>query len=336
MNTIPRQQPFLMQNAKKSTAGFSPHLNALIDTAHQSMTQYDAQTFVNAAGAFIDDLSNWYIRRNRRRFWRAKDASDDDKLAAYQTLHEVLTTLSKLLAPITPFLAERMYKNLVTTWDATAPISVHLCDFPTVNKELLDPVLNDRTATIQRVVKLGHKMREQANLRVRQPLAELRIACNTEEDRAAITAMSDVIRDELNIKQVHSAENLDDIVSYSYKPNLKTLGPKYGKLIGTLRAELPKTNPELLAPLRNGDSVTLTFNNEEVTLESDDVLVSTEQSTDWICTDEAGIQVALSTVLNDELILEGMARDFVRHIQQERKDSGLEIENRISISSTSR
>lgn len=307
------------------------HLQALTETAHESLAKYDAQTFVVAAGSFIDDLSNWYIRRNRRRFWRAKDASDQDKLAAYQTLYEVLVTLSQLLAPVVPFLTERMYDNLVLTWDKTAPESVHLCDYPTVNESLHDPTLNARTKAIQRVVKLGHKLREQANLRVRQPLAELRIACESADDQAAVNDLSDVIHDELNLKAVTINDNLDDIVSYSYKPNLKTLGPKYGKLLGTLRTLIPETDPDILAPLRNGETITIDVKGDEIVLEPHDVLVHTEQSTDWVCADEAGIQIALSMVLTDELRAEGMARDFVRHVQQQRKDSGLEIENRITI-----
>ena len=144
-------------------------------------------------------------------------------------------------------------------------------------------------------------------------------------------SLGDVIREELNVKQLTPQDNLDDLVSYSYKPNLKTLGPKYGKLLGLLRKELPELPSETLAPLRNGKSVTLEIGGNEVTLGPDDVLVSTEQAADWVCADDSGVQIAVSTVLSDELLAEGMARDFVRHVQQARKDADLEIADRIAI-----
>ncbi|MBL4886201.1 MAG: class I tRNA ligase family protein, partial [Planctomycetaceae bacterium] len=354
----PTAEPIPYKDRQEIDHWILSRLQSLIQTAHESFGDYDVATFVNSTGTFIDDLSNWYIRRNRRRFWRSKDASDRDKTAAYQTLYEVLLTLCKLIAPVAPFLAERMYQNLTSgidlnqgvdsgsnQGDSKHPESVHLCDYPVVNDDLLDPVLNERTATVQRVVKLGHQVRELANLRVRQPLAEIRICIEGEQDQAAISKFEDVIAGELNVKKVTAVETLEGIVQYGYKPNLKTLGPKYGKLLGILRKELPLADPDLLAPLRSGETVTIELAGNEITLEPNDVLVSTEQSSDWGCADEGGIQVAeggiqlgkggiqvaVSTELTEELILEGMARDFVRHIQQARKDNGLEIENRIEI-----
>lgn len=320
-------------------------LQSLIKTAHESFTAYDTASFMNAAGEFIDDLSNWYIRRNRKRFWRSKDATDQDKTAAYQTLHQVLMTLTQLLAPAIPFLAERMYQNLAfgidlneqsdATRNSSLPESVHLCDYPAVDDALFDEALNQRTATVQRVVKLGHQVREAASLRVRQPLAEIRICVKGDQQRAAISEFTEVISDELNIKEVTAVETLEGIVQYSYKPNLKTLGPKYGKLLGIIRKELPNLDAALLDPLRSGENVTIELAGNELNLEPNDVLVSTKQASDWGCADDGEIQVAVATALSEPLILEGMARDFVRHIQQARKDNGLEIENRIKILYTS-
>ena len=339
-------------------------LQELIGVARESFEAYDVARFMAAAATYIDDLSNWYIRRNRRRFWRSKDSTDTDKLAAYQTLHEVLLTLTKLLAPCVPFITERMYQNLVlasasggrqfpdssdppsavdtsSTHPETdvsgspsvsdSPESVHLCDYPAVDESKLDRKLNHDAALVQTLVRLGHRLRESAEMRVRQPLAELRFAAADEATATALEEYSELIADELNVKQVARAENLDDLVSYSYKPNLKTLGPKYGKLLGAIRKELPGIDPALLAPLRNGESVTLTVGDEEIALEPEDVLVSTEQASDWASGDDGGIQVALSTALTPELIPEGMARDLVRHIQQARKDAGLEITDRIQV-----
>ncbi len=308
------------------------NLQALVATAHREFRDFNAPEFCRAAAGFIDDLSNWYIRRNRRRFWRSRDAEDQDKLAAYQTLYTVLVTMSKLLAPLIPFLSERMYRNLVTTWDKEALESVHLCDYPECDEQLLDEDLNHQAATAQQVVRLGHKLREEANIRVRQPLAELRFACSDPEEYQTIETLSEVIRDELNVKDIIGEENLDEYVSYSYKPNLKTLGPKYGKLLGAIRQQLPELDQNVLAPLRNGQSVDVSFNGEPVALSPEDVLISTEQATDWVCADDQGIQIALSTKLTPELLREGMARDFVRQVQQQRKEADLEIEDRIVIS----
>jgi isoleucyl-tRNA synthetase len=335
------------------------NLQSLIDVAHRQMTNYNAPAFCAAAADFIDDLSNWYIRRNRRRFWRSKDAGDADKNAAYETLYEVLVTLCRLLAPCVPFLTERMYQNLVlgeecleksgernaesraaaspqssafrSPLSGLLPCSVHLCDYPTADTSLLDEALNLRMASAQKVVRLGHKLREESNLRVRQPLAELRFASSSAETATAIEKLGDVIGEELNIQKVIRQDNLDSLVKYAYKPNLKTLGPKYGKLLNALRTKLPELGDAVLSPLRRGENLTVKLDGNSVDLTPDDVLVSTEQAAEWVCSDDAGIQVAISTVLTPELIREGMSRDFVRQVQQLRKDANLNITDRIRI-----
>ncbi|QDU09334.1 class I tRNA ligase family protein [Gimesia aquarii] len=307
------------------------NLQSLLATAKTEIAAYNYAAFLKKATAFIDDLSNWYIRRNRRRFWRSQDANDTDKLAAYQTLFEVLVTLSKALAPSIPFLTERIYQNLVTSWDQTAPSSVHLCDYPQCDSTLLDEELNFHASQAQIVVKLGHKLRDESNQRVRQPLAELRFACQTPKQMDAIESLANTIEEELNIKKVTRCENLDELVSYTYKPNLKTLGPKYGKLLSMLRQQLPELGDAVLGPLRRGESVSLELSGNQIDLQPEDVLVGTEQAADWVCADDQGIQIAISTKLTSELEEEGMARDFVRQVQQLRKEADLEIEDRINI-----
>ena len=363
------------------------NLQALITTCRLEFENYNSPGVCSAAAAFIDDLSNWYIRRNRRRFWRSRDASDTDKLAAYQTLYEVLVTLSKLLAPCVPFICERMYENLVingvrlksqhelddwrqssldscesleqfgelmrfarrlgilramkdplasaddteATYFDDIPASVHLCAYPAADEALLDPALNHRMALSQRIVKMGHRLREEANQRVRQPLAELKFACANAQDVADIADLADVIADELNVKQITPADNLDALVHYSYKPNLKTLGKKLGKLLGAVKDALTTVDAATLAPLRKGESVTLMIEGQPVTLAPEDVLISTEQASDWACADDAGVQIALSTILTPPLVREGMARDMIRQVQQLRKDHDLEENDRIVI-----
>ncbi len=333
------------------------NLQSLIEVAHREMTQYNAPGFCAAAAGFIDDLSNWYIRRNRRRFWRSKDATDTDKNAAYETLYEVLVTLCRLLAPCIPFLTERMYQNLVLGQECSVdsvqfsenrgevaltehrtlntehspPPSVHLCDYPTADISLLDAGLNLSMSAAQKVVRLAHKLREESNLRVRQPLAELRFASSNVGTAEAIERLADVIGEELNIHRVVRQDNLDALVSYAYKPNLKTLGPKYGKLLNALRTKLPELGDAVLSPLRRGENVTVELEGSSVDLTPEDVLVSTAQAAEWVCSDDSGIQVAISTVLTPELIREGMSRDFVRQVQQLRKDANLNIQDRIRV-----
>ncbi|WP_417851365.1 class I tRNA ligase family protein [Thalassoglobus sp.] len=316
-------------------------LQELTQVAHDSFQSFNAANFMQAAAEFIEDLSNGYIRRNRRRFWKAVEGDsslrtwDADKLAAYQTLHEVLVTLSKLLAPAIPFLSERMYQNLVRGHElgdeSGEPVSVHLCDYPTVDESKFDSELNARGQAIQTLIRMGHRLRESAEMRVRQPLAELRFACQSAKQAAGLEQSKDLIADELNVKVVTLAENLDDLVSYSFKPNLKTLGPKYGKLLGAIRKELPEIDEAILAPLRNDEAVTLTIGGEEISLEPADVLISVEQASDWASADADGIQIALSTNLTDELIAEGMARDLIRQVQQLRKEADLEENQRIQV-----
>ena len=332
-------------------------LQELTKTARDAFEESRAPEFMQAAMDYIDDLSNWYIRRNRRRFWKPKTAGqaemptanwEPDKLAAYQTLYEVLVTLSKLLAPAIPFLAERMYQNLVVSHQPSAvsgqvpegaptssslnPQSVHLCSYPDVDDSKFDPELNWKTQQVQTLIRLAHRLRETAELRVRQPLAELRFAASDPKQASALEQYADIIADELNVKQITRSENLDDLVSYTYKPNLKTLGPKYGKLLNVLRNGLANVPQEEMAALRNGHNVTITLEGNEFELAPGDVMVSVEQASDWASADEAGIQIALSTKLTDELIREGMARDLIRHVQQLRKDADLEENERIQIS----
>ncbi len=347
------------------------NLQSLIEVAHREMSQYNAPGFCAAAAGFIDDLSNWYIRRNRRRFWRSKDATDTDKNAAYETLYEVLVTLCRLLAPCIPFITERMYQNLVLGRDCSVvsfqcsenrseprgdslrlnadaaeqeqtpaaiavpltelPTSIHLTDYPTADTSLLDAGLNLSMSAAQKVVRLAHKLREESNLRVRQPLAELRFASSNVGTAEAIERLADVIGEELNIHRVVRQDNLDALVSYAYKPNLKTLGPKYGKLLNALRTKLPELGDAVLAPLRRGENLTIELDGQSVDLTPEDVLISTAQAAEWVCSDDSGIQVAISTVLTPELIREGMSRDFVRQVQQLRKDANLNIQDHIKV-----
>jgi isoleucyl-tRNA synthetase len=186
-------------------------------------------------------------------------------------------------------------------------------------------------AAVQRLVRLAHKLRDDANLRVRQPLAECRFACADVSVADSIERLAEVVKDELNVKRLTRCDNLDGLVSYTYKPNLKTLGPKYGKLLGAIGKALSALPATTFDPLRRGESVTIPVEGTEVSLSPGDVLVSTQHSAGWVTAEDRGLQIALSTELSDDLVREGMARDFVRQVQQLRKDANLEIEDRIRV-----
>jgi isoleucyl-tRNA synthetase len=307
------------------------NLQDTIDKVRSGLEAYDTPAACQALAKFIDDLSNWYIRRNRKRFWRSRDAGDRDKLAAYQTLYTVLVTATKLLAPLTPFLADRMYRNLVTTWDESAPESVHLCPFPVADaawqsKELLAPM-----ETAQKVVSAGHHLREAINQRVRQPLGELRVALANPQARQQVSELSLLIADELNVKTVTVVDSLGEIVKYRYRANPATLGKKYGKMLSKLKEHIPLLLGSVLNPFRDGLPQRVKIDGASFELLREDVSEDVDEAPGWKSAAEGDVQIALSTALTPELLREGMARDFVRQIQQMRKDAGLEIEQHIRI-----
>jgi isoleucyl-tRNA synthetase len=310
-------------------------LNEVVGKVRAGFEGYDSPAACDAIARFVDDLSNWYIRRNRRRFWRSKDVGDRDKLAAYQTLYTVLTTLAKLMAPMTPFLAERMYGNLVASWDKSAPESVHLCEYPQPNDPpwsgCVEPETLALTDLAQRVVRLGHRLRETADRRVRQPLREVRVIHADESARQRAGIMQDVIRDELNVKELSFSESASDLVTLKYRANPASLGKKHGRYLNDLRKLIPELPAETLAPLSAGGTVNVEVGGTTIELVADDVHIDKEHADGWVSESDGDLTVALFTTLDTPLLHEGMARDLVRHIQQLRKDADLEIEQRICV-----
>jgi len=315
------------------------NLQLLSDAARKNFEAFNTSGVVRAAEDFIEDLSNWYIRRNRRRFWRSRGEDDRDKLAAYQTLYEVLVTLCKLLAPIVPFLTERIYQNLVRSSTAditqfsvlsTRP-SVHLADFPEIYAALIDESLSFRMAVAKQVVATGHALREQAKQRVRQPLSELRVAATDPHQRDAVERLAPVILEELNIKRLTIAESLGDLTSIAAKSNFAALGPRYGKQVPAIAAALAAVPPELLRKLQAGESIALTVDGRIVDLAPSDVNIQVSTKAGWFVGDAGPVQVAIDATVTPELAREGLGRDVVRQIQQYRKDLNLEIQDRIAV-----
>ncbi len=305
-------------------------LQGLIRTARASFDNYNLMAFCLEAERFVDDkLSNWYVRRSRRRFWKSEHGAD--KQAAYQTLYMALMTLTKLFAPIVPFLSETMYQNLRT---ADQPESVHLCDFPTVDESLVDADLSDEMNCLLSLVSLGLAVRNNVKIKVRQPLAELKVQAGTDsEERAAVERFGDQLREELNVKAVslHDPE-WGPLLTPQVKPNMKTLGPKFGARLKDVAAAISAADAEdLAAKVRAGDSIELTCGGDSIQLEPADLVVSVKAEEGWAGLVDGEIHLALDTRITEEMADEGAARDIVRHVQNLRREANLEMEDRITL-----
>jgi isoleucyl-tRNA synthetase len=279
----------------------------------------------------VEELSNWYIRRNRRRFWKA--GADADKAAAYATLHECLTTLARLLAPFLPFLAETMHDNLVRSLDPTAPVSVHLTDYPIADPASIDRALTRDMAAVLAAASLGHAARQEAAVKVRQPLPAILVHAREPERYAALERLRDQLLDELNVKELRPLTDPGDVVSFDIRPNLPVLGPKYGKRLGAVRQALAALDPAAVAAsVAAGDPVPLAFpDGETIALQPAEILVDLLKRPGFAAAQADGLTVVLDTSVTTELLREGLARDFVRGIQDARKGAGYRVEDRIAV-----
>ena len=308
-------------------------VNQVAGYARERIDAYDPTGAARELEHFIvEELSNWYIRRNRRRFW--KPESDADKTAAYATLYEALTTTIRMLAPFVPFITEEIYQNLVVRVQPDAPASVHLTDYPEPNEEMIDEALSREMTAVLRVVRLGRAARSEANLKVRQPLPAVLVHTADPRDAEAVVHLKDQILDELNVKDVRALEELSDVVTWEIKPNLPVLGPKYGRKLGGIRKALGALDAtEVATKVNAGEAVSLgEIDGDEVVLEPSDILVSLTRREGFAAAQGEGATVALDTDLTPELVREGMARDFVRGVQDARKRLNLRMEQTIQLS----
>jgi isoleucyl-tRNA synthetase len=306
-------------------------LHRLIGEVRAALDDYDPDRAARAIERFtIDELSNWYIRRNRRRFWKSEN--DADKTAAYQTLYESLTTLAALLAPFIPFLAEAMYQNLVRSVDASAPASIHLTDFPTANPDRIDESLSQDMDVVLEIVGAGHAARQEAAIKVRQPLPALLVYSRDPQVLDSVLRLQDQMLDELNVKAIKPLSDPGQFVSYTIRPNLRALGPRLGKRLNAVREELANLDPaQVAASVERGDPVLVDTADGQVHLEPTDILVDLLKLPGYATAHGARSTVVLDTSLTPELIQEGWTRDFVRGIQDARKRAGYRIEDTIEI-----
>ncbi|MGI9271994.1 MAG: isoleucine--tRNA ligase [Woeseiaceae bacterium] len=300
-----------------------------IETTTAALEDYDVKTAGEAIESFVDQLSNWYVRRNRRRFWKSTDL--EDKRAAYLTLYECLVAAHKLMAPFVPFLAEEVYQNLVRGVDANAPESVHMVTWPEADPAWQNDALLFDIDVVQKVVGLGREARSQSGVRTRQPLSRLLVRAPNDDAAKALADHQEQVLEELNIKDVEFLARDADIVNYRIKPNLPKLGKEgHGKSLPAIRKALEEADGKAIASAAaRGDNYVLSFDGGEISLTPEDVLIETSSAEGYACAEDVGYLAALDTSLNDELVDEGVAREIVRSVQDARKQAGLEVSDRI-------
>lgn len=305
-------------------------LHKTVTNATEAMDNYDAKTAGEAIESFVNQLSNWYIRRNRRRFWKAK--ASDDKQSAYLTLYESLDTVQRLIAPFMPFLSEKIYQNLTRNIKDDAADSIHLTRWPTVPDEWRNDRLVSEFDVVQRIVYLGRAAREQSKVKVRQPLSRLLVRLPNDASALAAKAHERQLLEELNVKSLEFIAPDASLVSYRIKPNLPRIGKKYGKLIPQIKQALAQADGgEIAGHAAQKKPFELPVANQVICFQADDVIIETESAEGYSCAESDGFLVGLDTTLNDSLIREGIARELVRTIQDARKQAGLEISDRIDL-----
>jgi isoleucyl-tRNA synthetase len=304
-------------------------LQQTIAEVTKGLDLFDTRGPAAAIGAFLENLSNWYVRRSRRRFWKSEE--DADKVAAYLTLYECLVTTVQLLAPFTPFLAEALYQNLVRSVNQSAPQSVHLCDWPVADAALVDERLARETRLVMRMVNLGRAAREKAQIRVRQPLAVLYARVTTAEERASLERLAGQVLEELNIKRLDFLPTESDMLVYMLKPRISVLGPTYGSRMKALLAAIKALDvAATVRQLRAAGQVTLTVDGQSVTLTEEELEVVATAREGYVAAEEAGYVAVIETSLTPELLEEGLVRDLTHYLQDMRKKADFLIEETIS------
>ena len=303
-------------------------LNSLIKTVDENLNEYKIFESARLMQSFVDELSNWYIRRSRERYWG--EGMTEDKKAAYTTLYTVLTTFAKLTAPFTPFIAENIYGNLVPQFYKDAPKSVHLCKFPEFDQSLIDLKLEADMEAIESMVVLGRAARNLSNIKNRQPLQKLYFSVGGNIELS--DQMYQIARDELNVKEFEVLTDSSDFITYKLKPQLKTLGPKYGKKLGLIKQFLETCNAnEVVKTVRQGNPYKVELGGEEVVFEESDLLIATESREGFISASENGNTVVLDVNLTKELIDEGLVREIVSRVQTMRKEADFKVTDRINL-----
>ena len=301
-------------------------LNTLVKTVDEDLNDYKIPETARALQGFVDEMSNWYVRRCRERFW-AK-GMEQDKINAYMTLYTALVTVAKAAAPMIPFMTEDIYQNLVRSIDANAPESIHLCDYPKVNEAWIDKDLEANMEELLEIVVLGRACRNTANIKNRQPIGTMYVKAEKAMDKF----YTDIIADELNVKEVKFADDVESFISYSFKPQLRTVGPKYGKLLNGIRTALSEIDgTAAMKELRDNGVLVLDIDGNRVELAEEDLLIETAQSEGYVTETDGETSVVLDTNLTPELIQEGFVREIISKVQTMRKEAGFEVMDKIIV-----
>ena len=301
-------------------------LNSAIKAVDEDLANYKIPEAAKALQSFVDDMSNWYVRRSRERFW-AK-GMEQDKINAYMTLYTALVTVAKAAAPMIPFMTEDIYQNLVRSIDADAPESIHLCDYPEVNEAWIDKDLEANMEELLEIVVLGRACRNTANIKNRQPIGTMYVKAEKAMDKF----YTDIIADELNVKEVKFADDVESFISYSFKPQLRTVGPKYGKLLNGIRTALSEIDgTAAMKELRDNGVLVLDIDGNKVELAEEDLLIETAQSEGYVTETDGETSVVLDTNLTPELIQEGFVREIISKVQTMRKEAGFEVMDKIIV-----
>ncbi len=305
-------------------------LHETVSVTTRALESYDVLAAGRAIESFVDALSNWYVRRNRRRFWKA--AEGRDKQAAYLTLYECLHTVNRLMAPFMPFVSEAVHQNLVRGVDGTAPISVHMSEWPAPNPAARDDALIAEVEVVQRVVGLGRSARNASGLRVRQPLSRLLVRTPDPAHEDVLARHADQITEELNVKAVEVLASDADLLSYRVRPNLPRIGRRYGRRVPAIRDALAEADGRTIAAaVTEGRAFEMVVDDETLTFEPEDVLVESTSAEGYACAEESGYLAGLDTTLTEDLLREGLARELVRTVQDARKQAGLDVSDRIAL-----
>jgi len=301
-------------------------LNTVVAQVDDNLANYRIPETARALQEFVDDMSNWYVRRSRERFW-AK-GMEQDKINAYMTLYTALVTICKAAAPMVPFMTEDIYQNLVRSIDKEAPESIHLCDFPMVEKEWINKELEKNMDEVLRIVVMGRACRNTANIKNRQPIAQMFVKAPYELD----AYYQGIIRDELNVKAVTFTDDVRAFTTYSFKPQLKTVGPKYGKFLSGIREYLSNVDGNAaMDELKEKGSIRFVVNGSEILLAEEDLLIDMAQTEGYVSDGDNEITVVLDTKLTPELVEEGYIREIISKIQTMRKEADFEVMDQIGI-----
>lgn len=304
-------------------------LHTLVKNVDEHLDAYRIFEASREMQDFVDDLSNWYVRRSRERFWQSD--MPQDKINAYKTLHTVLVTLAKISAPFIPFMAEQVYQNLVRSVDASAPLSVHFCDFPVCDEAMIDKTLEKHMNEVLDIVVLGRSCRNESNIKNRQPIGTMYVGATEVLPEEFIS----IVAEELNVKHVEFTTEAADFISYSFKPQMRTLGPKYGKMLNAIRTALTELDgTAAMAELNETGVLKLTIEGQEIELTKDDLLISTAQKEGYVAATDNGYTVVIDTNLTEELLEEGFVREIISKVQTMRKEADFEVQDHILVSYT--